>query len=152
MRFRALLINTPVHHSAGTSHQLITLPVHTSCLSMLLSHSIFIWEAAETKWAVFYHLHECALRTPFTTWEASPHLAGKTEKWAIIISCEDLVLCEWILTGWGRRTGSASPPALPEGRPAGSYGCTALSHTSFLFLQQENAQSPKLLRVSARSL
>lgn len=86
MHFRALLINTPVHHSPGTSHQLITLPVHTSCLSMLLSHSIFIWEAAETKWAVFYHLYKCALRTLFTTGEASPHPAGKTQKWAIIIN------------------------------------------------------------------
>lgn len=64
-------------------------------------------------------------------------LGENIKKWAIIIRWEGLVLCEWVLTGWGRRTGNASPPALPSGHPAGSYECTALFHTGFLFLWQE---------------
>lgn len=65
--------------------------------------------------------------------------------------CEGPVLYKWILTGWGRRTGSASPPASPLGHPAGSYGYTALSRTGFLSLQQENAHNLKSLWVPETS-
>lgn len=65
--------------------------------------------------------------------------------------CEGPVLYKWILTGSGRRTGSASPPASPLGHPAGSYGYTALARTGFLSLQQENTHNLKSLWVPETS-
>lgn len=99
------------------------------------------------KWAVLSSLH--ALSVHFqppspqerfilsfrTTWGEQLWENGK--KQAIIINCKGLFLCKWILTGWGRRTGNASPPASPSGHPAGSYGCTALSRTCSRFLQKK---------------
>lgn len=99
------------------------------------------------KWAVLSSLHALSvhfeppsLQERFilsfrTTWGEQLWESGK--KQAVIINCKGLFSCKWILTGWGRRTGNASPPASPSGHPAGSYGCTALSRTCSRFLQKE---------------
>ncbi len=64
-----------------------------------------------------------------------------------------VVLCKWTLTDWGRRTGNASPPASPSGRPAGSYGCTALSHTCSRFLRQDtNIKQPPSVPETSRAV
>lgn len=56
-------------------------------------------------------------------------------------SFTERLLFKWTLTGWGRQTGSASPPASPSGPPAGSCGRTAPSRTCSLSLQWERCGS-----------
>lgn len=99
-------------------------------------HRSFVWRLLiNTKPAQHTSLSLSVISTCSTT-RAAVKPRGRTTTYKATI-----VNRKWTLTGWGRRTGSASPPASPSGRPAGSCGRTAPSRTCSRFLQREKGAS-----------